>query len=98
MVEFLCTQFSVLVAQTNGSPWSKLAPEQRARLGGALFLLIMAGATLVFLAWAALRVGRRNSRREDVTWDRLRGRTNADDWVAKPLVKRDDAGQDSGPE
>ena len=84
-----------LVAQASKSPWERLEPAQRFKLFGALILLTIGGISFVILAWLALRVGRRSSRREDVKWEQRRGRVSSDDWAKKPLVKPEDEDQEN---
>ena len=57
-----------------------------AKAFGALILLTIAGVALVVLAWLALRVGRRQARREDQGLARREKKWHADDWAEKPLV------------
>ena len=77
----------LLLAQAAPSPADRLEPAQRAKLFGTLALLALGGVAMVVLAWLALRVGRRSSRREDLAAEMLRKkRADVDDWAAKKLI------------
>lgn len=67
----------------------RVEARQYARIFGALILLAIGGVALVVLAWLALRVGRRSSRRADARLHQLQGRFHPDDWVKPPGRGRD---------
>ena len=85
--------FVLLAAAAEAVP-DRVTLAQRAKLYGALFLLTLTCIALVLLAWLALRVGRRNSRREDLKCVKLRSRARVDDWASKPLIPPEDGGRD----
>lgn len=86
--------YLVLLAETAKSTPDRVALAERLKLYGALFLLTMGCIAVVLLAWLALRIGRRSSRREDLKYEQLRSRARADDWANKPLVSPADSGHD----
>ncbi len=81
-----------LLAQVAQSPLQRLEPQQRVKLLGSLILLTIGGVSLVVLAWLWMRVGRRNSRREDRVLQHDRKAAQVDDWARKPLTKPDGNG------
>lgn len=86
----------VLGTQADKPSLERLEAEQYVRLVGSLILLTLGGVSLVVLAWLALRMGRRYSRRQDAVLEKLRCRINADDWVTPPPSSPDDT--DSRPQ
>lgn len=80
----------VLGAQSDKPSLERLEAEQYVRLVGSLILLTLGGVSLVVLAWLALRMGRRYSRRQDAVLEKLRYRIHADDWVTPPPSSPDD--------
>ncbi|MBM4090475.1 MAG: hypothetical protein FJ276_13795 [Planctomycetes bacterium] len=77
-----------LLAQADKLPITQQDPSTRAKAIGALILLAIGGVALVTFAWLALRVGRRQLRREDGLVGQRRGNASSDDWARKPLVPR----------
>lgn len=71
-------------AQASTPSLERLEALQYVRLLGSLILLTLGGVSLVVLAWLALQVGRRHSKRQDAKLEKLGYRVNADDWVAPP--------------
>ena len=85
----LCT--GPLLAHAQKLPITKLDPESRARAIGLLVLLTIGGVALVVLSWLALRVGRRQARREDQRLAEKERKLNMDDWAEKPLLANRDS-------
>ncbi|MFO7906223.1 MAG: hypothetical protein R6U98_26435 [Pirellulaceae bacterium] len=80
----------VLWAQADKPSLERVEAVQYVRLLGSLILLTLGGVSLVVLAWLALRMGRRHSRRQDAKLEKLRGGIKADDWVVPPSRRPND--------